>query len=75
MKIKKTDEQLIRFFWDSPSEAIFSPKVIALVLNMSDSCLDKHRANGRGPRFSKMLNTTIFYRKKDVVEFLEGFEI
>jgi hypothetical protein len=47
---------------------------LALVLGLSESCLEKHRANKRGPKFSKMLNTTIVYRKRDVLEFLKEFE-
>lgn len=74
MKIKKTDDQLISSFWSSPPEAIFNIKTVALVLGLSESCLNKHRAEGRGPKFSKMLNTTIVYRKKDVEEFLKEFE-
>jgi hypothetical protein len=74
MKIKKTDDQLIYSFWASPPEAIFNVKTIALVLDMSESWLQKLRTDGKGPKYDKMLNTTIFYRKKDIVEFLDGVE-
>lgn len=72
MKIKKTDEQLIASFWASHPDAIFNVKTIALVLNMSESWLQKLRSDNKGPKFDKMLNTTVIYRKRDVVEFLEG---
>jgi hypothetical protein len=74
MKIKKTDEFLIKVFWESPDDALFNSRTIALVLAMSDSSFEKHRANGRGPKFSKLLNTTIVYRKRDVLEFIKEFE-
>lgn len=74
MKVKKTDEQLINSFWGSHPDAIFNCKTIALVLGISESCLDKDRASGKGPKSSKILGTRVIYRKRDVLEFLEGFE-
>lgn len=74
MKVKKTDEQLVKYFWEAPDDAVFKSKTIELVLDAAKDTLKRYRMNGVGPKFSKLLNTTIVYRKKDVLDFLKEYE-
>jgi hypothetical protein len=74
MKVKKTDEQLIKYFWDAPDDAVFKSRTIELILDSADSTLRKYRVDGIGPKYIKLLNKTIVYRKRDVLEFLKEFE-
>jgi hypothetical protein len=73
MKIKKSDEQLITDFWTAHEDALFSPRTVALVLDLCVNSLDKYRAAEKGPKYIKMLYK-IYYRKRDVLEYMKGFE-
>ncbi len=72
MKIKKTPEQLVRIFWESHPSSLFMSSTIAPVLCITEECLKKYRNNNKGPRFLKMLNGNIIYRKSDVIAYLDG---
>ncbi|MEQ1229891.1 DNA-binding protein [Acinetobacter junii] len=58
-------------FWESESEALFPPKTVAIVLDMSLSWLQNKRCSGDGIPFCKPSgNKIIYYKKSDVVEYI-----
>ena len=69
MKIKKTDEYLIKLFWELPEEQLFDVRTVALILNMGESTLQ----HGSGPAPIKMFHRNV-YRKRDVLEYMKSFE-
>lgn len=73
MKGKKTDEQLIRIFWEAHPDTLFSEKTIALIRNLSPFTIQKERWGKSGPKYIKVLGK-ILYKKSDIVEFIEGFK-
>lgn len=70
-KIKKTDEQLINFFWEASDNCYFTEETVALILHIEKSTLTAYRVHGEGPKFWKP-NGRILYRKADVLEYIEG---
>lgn len=58
-------------FWQAPDDALFSPKKIAIVLQKSKSWLQAQRCNGGGIPYIKLSNKVIYYRKSDVMKFLD----
>ena len=73
MKGKKTEQELIRIFWESHPESLFSEKTVALIRNLSPSTIQKERWGRKGPKYVKV-EGKILYKKSDVIEFIEGFK-
>lgn len=70
-KIRKTDEQLINFFWQASDNCYFTDETIALIICVERQTLSKYRMDRKGPRYSKM-NGRVLYRKKDIIEYMEA---
>lgn len=62
---------LVSCFWTSPSEALFSQKVVAPVLDRSEAWCERARWNGTGPAFRR-IGRSILYRKSDVEAWING---
>lgn len=64
--------ELVSFFWEAPTTAVFDQKVIALVTARSIHTLQRARWAGfGGPAFIK-IGRSVRYRKSDVLVFLDS---
>ncbi|NCT56937.1 MAG: DNA-binding protein [Legionella sp.] len=70
-KIKKTEAELIQFFWDASVEAFFGQETIAPVTNKSIKTLESDRWRGRGIPYRKV-SGRVLYQKRDVINWLES---
>lgn len=70
---KIPDIELIKLFWASPDQALFSPETIAAVTLRSVKTLECDRTRKIGVNYLKM-GGKVLYRKSDVVAFLNSFE-
>lgn len=70
---KIPDIELIKLFWASPDQALFSPETIAAVTLRSVKTLECDRTRKIGVNYLKM-GGKVLYRKSDVVSFLNSFE-
>ncbi len=68
-KIKKTDEQLINFFWQASDNCYFEDRTISLILHLEQSTLAAYRGQSKGPLFRKF-NGRILYKKADILDYL-----
>jgi hypothetical protein len=73
MKTKKTDEEMIRIFWEAHPDSFFSEKTVALIRNLATSTIQKERWDKSGPKFVKVLGK-VLYKKSDVIDFIDGFK-
>lgn len=73
-KIKKTRAELLKEFYDSPAEALFSTNVIAAVLDWSPNTVIANRYVKKTIPFIK-IDKAIRYRKQDIINFLNNFSI
>jgi len=73
MKVKKTDEQTIKDFWESPPDSLHNESEVALIRRVSTSKLAHERMENKGPKFLKIFGQVV-YRKRDVEEFINGFD-
>ena len=61
-------------FWSSPEDALFPADVTAHVLDVDASTLARWRCNEQGPKFCKR-GTKIYYRKRDLLAWMESREV
>jgi len=73
-KIKKSDSELIQFFWSSPIAAFFNDEVIAPVIGCSRKTLQCDRWKKCGLPFRK-IGGRVLYQKKDVITWLESHKL
>jgi hypothetical protein len=73
LKSKKSDAELVQFFWFAPQEAYFDQFTIALVVGRAPKTLECDRWQGRGLPFRK-IRGRVLYKKSEVIGWLEGHE-
>jgi hypothetical protein len=57
-------------FWAAPPEALFPPRVIAKVRNVSTSALERERWLAAGPPYLKVRGR-VLYRKSDLLAWID----
>jgi hypothetical protein len=72
-KVKKSDLELIKLFWEAPPEAFFGDEVVAPVIGLSRKKLQCDRWQRKGIIFRK-IGGRVLYKKSEVIDFLERFK-
>jgi hypothetical protein len=73
-RIKKSDLELIKIFWDAPLDAFFSQETIAPVVNRQIKTLESDRWRGQGILYRKC-SGRVLYKKADVIAWIESHQL
>lgn len=71
MRAASPVSQILHEFWSSPEEALFDQKIVAAVLDCSESSCERDRWAGTGPPFKK-IGRRVVYVKRDIVGWING---
>lgn len=75
LQLMTEEEKRVEYdrFWSADEQSFFPPITIAIVLNKSLAWLQKKRCDGGGIPFTKPSgNKIVFYKKSDVLDFLNS---
>lgn len=73
MKTETTPIERTQMFWAANDESWHTTETVCAVTELSPNTLQNWRAQGQGPVFFKS-GKLVFYRKKDIIKWLESFQ-